>query len=126
MLDPALLAPGVSTRASRWACPSGATAEHPQLHCRAKPLDEDVDLDRLAADTVYFSGASLESLVNEAAIRARRSSPVITRATSARRWSPAVGAEREAACTPADERLIALHEAGHAVALPPAPAKCAA
>lgn len=41
-----------------------------RLHSRNKPMGEDVDLNRLAAETCSFSGASLEALLNEAAILA--------------------------------------------------------
>jgi len=40
------------------------------VHTREKPLGEDVDLDRLAAETAGYSGADLEALVREASIRA--------------------------------------------------------
>src|SRR5699024_211012 len=43
-----------------------------QVHARGKPLSAQVDIDRLAADTVSFSGAKLESMLNEAALRAAR------------------------------------------------------
>ena len=86
-----------------------------ELHREKK----DPALWRLAAETAYFSGASLENLLNEAAIfAAQREDEEITlgdvRAALIR---TTVGADRESAATAAEKRVIAVHEAGHAVAL---------
>ena len=43
-----------------------------EVHARKKPLASDVSLASLAAETALFSGAKLESLLNEAAIRAAK------------------------------------------------------
>ena len=89
-----------------------------RLHCHKKPLAEDVDLGRLAADTVRFSGASLESLVNDAAIRAaRRGSRVIGENDLHAAFVAAVaGEDRPIASEKNELAIVALHEAGHAVA----------
>lgn len=119
ILDPALTRPGRFDAHIEVGLPNRAQRlDILRLHCRAKPLSENVDLERLAADTVRFSGASLESLVNTAAIRAaRRGSSVIT-------WDDLHGAfvasvageDGRITATREELSVIALHEAGHAVA----------
>ena len=118
-LDPALTRPGRFDAKIEVGLPGRSERlDILKLHCRKKPLSEDVDLSRLAADTVRFSGASLESLVNDAAIRAaRRGSRVIEASDLHTAFVAAVaGEDRPAAATRAELSVIALHEAGHAVA----------
>lgn len=70
-LDPALIRPGRFDRKIEVPLPSRAERlEILRLHAKNKPMDERVRLEQLAAQTVQFSGASLESLLNEAAIHA--------------------------------------------------------
>lgn len=119
ILDPALTRPGRFDARIEVGLPGRAQRlDILKLHCRTKPLSKNVDLERLAADTVRFSGASLESLVNTAAIRAaRRGSPVIT-------WddlhgafiSSVAGEDGRITATGEELAIIALHEAGHAIA----------
>lgn len=120
ILDPALLRPGRFDRQIEVGLP-GRRARRSilELHSRNKPLDADVDLDRLAAETAYFSGASLENLLNEAAIlAATRSGESITmQDVRAAMIRTAVGEDRESAATEDERRIIAVHEAGHAVAM---------
>lgn len=89
-----------------------------KVHARGKPLAKDVDLEQIARRTPGFSGASLQNLLNEAAIfTARRSkteigpdevSDAIDRVT--------IGAEKKDAVMTAErKKLVAYHEAGHAV-----------
>ena len=120
MLDPALLRPGRFDRQIEVGLPGRRERRSIlELHSRNKPLGGDVDLDRLAAETAYFSGASLENLLNEAAIQAaEHEAEAITMADlRAALVRTAVGADRESAATPEEKRIIAVHEAGHAVAL---------
>ena len=89
MLDPALLRPGRFDRQIEVGLPGRRERRSIlELHSRNKPLGGDVDLDRLAAETAYFSGASLENLLNEAAIQAAgaRSRERSRWPTFARRW----------------------------------------
>lgn len=87
------------------------------VHTRKKPLDDDVDLDEMAKKTVLFSGAQLESLVNEAAIRAiRDGKEKITREHMERAYiAQTAGEERKKKMTAEEKRIIAVHEAGHAL-----------
>ena len=118
MLDPALLRPGRFDRRIEVGMPDREAREKIlRLHARGKPMDADVDLSDLAARTVLFSGASLENLLNEAAIcAARRRSERICEADLESAYLTIVaGSERSVRMSEEERRLIALHEAGHAV-----------
>jgi cell division protease FtsH len=87
-----------------------------EVHTKGKPLDEDVNLDRLAEVTASMSGATLADLVNEAAImaaRARRST--ITQADLEEGQLRAIAGPVKKNRTMSEEEreLIAYHEAGH-------------
>ena len=119
MLDPALLRPGRFDRQIEVGLPGKRERlSILELHSRNKPLGDDVCLERLAAETVYFSGASLENLLNEAAILAatRDEAAISMQDIRTALVRTIVGADRESTATRAERRTIALHEAGHAVA----------
>merc|ERR1712151_452762 len=89
-----------------------------KVHCRGKPLAPDFDLNIVAKRTTGFSGASLANLMNEAAIVAARNGKkeisydevdyAIDRQT--------VGMQKTTGMSfPARQRLVAYHEAGHAI-----------
>ena len=80
-LDPALLRPGRFDRQVTVPLPTqGDRRAILEVHCRGKPLADDVDLDVVARATPGFSGADLVNLVNEAAIfTVRADREVITR-----------------------------------------------
>ncbi len=118
MLDPALLRPGRFDRIVRVDLPDKAARLHIlKLHCRNKPLADDVDLEKIAQESFGFSGAHLESVANEAAILAlRENSPRIYQ----RHFKEAVdkvmmGEKLDR--KPSREELyrIAVHETGHAI-----------
>ncbi len=119
MLDPALLRPGRFDRQVQVDLPDKAgRLQILALHTRNKPLAADVDLEAVAADTFGFSGAHLESLVNEAAIAAHRDGAA---EVSARHLRGAIdkvilGEKLDRLPSPDEKRRIAVHEAGHAVA----------
>ncbi|MCL2500373.1 MAG: ATP-dependent metallopeptidase FtsH/Yme1/Tma family protein [Defluviitaleaceae bacterium] len=72
-LDDALLRPGRFDRRVEVGLPDiNARKQILTLHARNKPLSPDTDLVKLARDTVFFSGAMLEGLLNDAAINAAR------------------------------------------------------
>lgn len=119
MLDPALLRPGRFDRQIEVGLPNkNERLSILKLHSRNKPLDSDVRLDSIAAQTAYFSGASLENLMNEAAILAANdgSTAICMRHLQSALVRVVVGAEKESTATEAERKIIALHEAGHAVA----------
>jgi len=119
-LDPALLRPGRFDRQIEVGLP-GMEERYDilKLHSRNKPMADDVDLRKLAKDTCAFSGASLEALLNEAAIvAARRCSPEIEAADINKAFYRTVAGDDGKPASNADERCaIAVHEAGHAIVL---------
>jgi len=88
------------------------------VHCRNKPLADEVDLGEIASRTIGFSGASLQNLMNEAAIMAaRRSKDKITFSEidyAIDRLTVGL-AKTTGMNNPARQRLVAYHEAGHGV-----------
>lgn len=119
ILDPALLRPGRFDRRVVLDRPDMRGREAIlKVHSRGKPLASDVDLSVLAKSTPGFVGADLENLVNEAAIVAARKNK---KSIGMRDFEEAVervvlGPERRSRIiTEEEKRLIAYHEAGHAV-----------
>ena len=88
-----------------------------KIHTRRVPLSDDVDLERLASLTVGFSGADLENLVNEAALLTGREDKqqVNMDTLMAARDKVVLGARRENVISEEEKKVIAYHEAGHAV-----------
>lgn len=89
------------------------------LHGRGKPMADDVDWDQIAAETAYFSGASLENLLNEAAILAveRGKSAIGMSELRTALDEASVGKARESHASDRERRIIAIHESGHAIAV---------
>ena len=118
-LDPALLRPGRFDRQIEVGLPGREQRlSILKLHSRGKPLEDDVSLEDLAAQTVSFSGASLESLLNEAAISAaeRDEGGIGRRDLQQAFFRTIAGADREMIASRRERRIIAVHESGHAVA----------
>jgi len=90
------------------------------VHARGKPLTPDVDLDIIAAQTAGMVGADLENLVNEAAIlAARRNKRTIgmSEFTESIERVMAGPARRSRVLDAEDRRVVAYHEAGHAIVM---------
>jgi cell division protease FtsH len=89
------------------------------VHVKGKPLSKDVDLDLIARQTPGFVGADLENLVNEAAIlAARRNRRAITMSEmqeSIERIAMGGPERRSRLVTARERKVVAYHEAGHAV-----------
>jgi cell division protease FtsH len=119
ILDPALLRPGRFDRRVILDRPDMRGRESIlKVHVRGKPLAPDVELDVLARATPGFVGADIENLVNEAAIlAARRNKRVIGHSEFEEAIERVIaGPERKSRLISADEkRIVAYHEAGHAV-----------
>lgn len=118
VLDPALLRPGRFDRQITVGLPDvrGRQAVL-DIHLRGKPLNHDVDPSRIARLTPGFAGADLANLVNEAALFAARQE---NRQISMRHFSEALdkivlGTERPLLMDDHDRKVIAYHEAGHAL-----------
>ena len=119
VLDPALLRPG---RFDRRIMVDRADIRGRlgilRVHTRDTPLDENVDLQRVARGTPGFCGADLESLVNEAALlAARRDHTTVTMDDFEQAKDKVLmGPERKSMIIADDEkRVTAYHEAGHAL-----------
>ncbi|MBT3189274.1 MAG: ATP-dependent zinc metalloprotease FtsH [Anaerolineae bacterium] len=119
ILDPALLRPGRFDRRVMMDRPDMKGREAIlAVHVKGKPLDPDVDLSSLARGTPGFVGADLENLINEGALlAARRGKKSITQAELEEAIERVVmGPERKSRLISEEEkRIIAYHEAGHAV-----------
>ena len=119
VLDPALLRPGRFDRQVTVALPDkNAREEILKVHAKNKVLDKSITLEYLAKRTPVFSGADLENLLNEAALlTVRRNKKAITmaeidEATDRVLMGPAKVTKKY---TEKEKRLVAYHEAGHAV-----------
>jgi cell division protease FtsH len=121
ILDPALMRPGRFDRRVILDRPDMKGREAIlRVHARGKPLGPDVDLSILAKSTPGFVGADLENMVNEAAIlAARRNKKAIGESEFEEAIERVIaGPERKSRIISDDEkRIIAYHEAGHAVVM---------
>ncbi|MDR0248373.1 MAG: ATP-dependent zinc metalloprotease FtsH [Oscillospiraceae bacterium] len=119
ILDPALLRPGRFDRQVYVGIPDIRGREAIlKLHGKNKPFDETVNLNIIAKTTVGFTGADLENLLNEAALlAARRTKRVIGMAELEDAMIKVIaGPEKRSKVVPEhDKKLVAFHEAGHAV-----------
>lgn len=118
MLDPALIRPGRFDRHVKIDLPDVAEREEIiELHMKGKPFDEHVDKKILARQTSGFSGADIENTLNEAAIFAARrehdkiSKKDVTDASSKVKLGP----ERRVMQSEEEKKVLAYHEAGHAI-----------
>jgi cell division protease FtsH len=119
ILDPALLRPGRFDRRVTLDNPDiRGRKQILEVHSKGKPINDEVDLQQVARQTVGFSGAELANLVNESAIlAARRNRKDIGPAEFAESIDREIaGPERKSRVIPAREKEItAYHEAGHAL-----------
>lgn len=118
VLDPALLRPGRFDRKVVLELPQKkARKKILVVHTRKTPLSEDVDLEGVAASTVGFSGADIENLVNEAALRAARHNrdKILQEDFSSSRDKVLMGARRDDLLNESERGRTACHEAGHAL-----------
>ena len=119
VLDPALLRPGRFDRRIVVGLPDVRGRKGIlQVHTRSIPLDESVDLERLAKGTPGMSGADLENLVNEAALLGSRRdrTKVLMIDMEEAKDRIMLGPERKSmVMSEEDKQLAAVHEAGHAL-----------
>ncbi len=121
ILDPALLRPGRFDRQVVIDRPDVKGREQIlAVHTKGKPIEPDVDLAKIARGTTGFVGADIENLVNEAAIlAARRNKHTIGNAEFEEAVEKVMmGPEKKSRIiSRAERRIIAYHEAGHAVVM---------
>ncbi|MGG1313420.1 AAA family ATPase [Cohnella laeviribosi] len=118
LLDPALLRPGRFDRHIQVDLPDRTGREHIlRLHARNKPISAEVSLAKIAEETFGFSGAQLESVMNEAAIYAMRDD---SQQLGAEHFGKAIdkvlmGERMDRETTREERERVAIHELGHAI-----------
>ena len=119
ILDPAIFRPGRFDRKVGVGRPDVKGREDIlKIHCRQKPLGDDVDLHEIARTTAGFVGADLENLMNEAAIQAARDDRayIMKEDIDKSFIKVGIGTEKKSRVVPESERRItAYHESGHAI-----------
>ena len=119
ILDPALLRPGRFDRRVVLDNPDlRGRRQILDVHSKGKPLEEEADLERVARQTVGFSGADLANLVNESAIlAARRAKKMIGNSEFAEAIDRIIAgpARRSRVISEREKEMTAYHEAGHAL-----------
>ncbi len=119
VLDPALTRPGRFDRQIHVPLPDlNGRVEIFKVHSRKVKLGPDVDLEKVARGTPMFSGADMEAMINEAAIAATLASKDfveqedLEEARDKIRWGRARKSQK---IEDEERRVIAYHEAGHAI-----------
>ncbi len=118
VLDPALLRPGRFDRQVTVALPDKTGRLNIlKIHTRGKPLADDVNLDSMSKATIGFSGADLANLANEAALNAaRRAAKKIFQSDFLDAFDRIVlGIKSPPLSNQRERRIVAYHEAGHAL-----------
>ncbi len=120
ILDPALLRPGRFDRRVTVNYPDMLGREAIlKVHCRNKPLEETVDLHKIAQTTIGFTGADLANLMNESALLAAKKNKALIGMSDIEEsyMKILLGPQKKTRVrTEKDNKLCAYHEAGHAVA----------
>jgi len=118
LLDPALLRPGRFDRRVVLEMPDiEARKEIIKIHARKKPFVDEIDWDKVARRTVGFSGADLENMLNESAIKAARENKekIDMGDIEEAALKVKLGSEKRRTQTDEDKKMTAYHEAGHAI-----------
>ncbi len=119
ILDPAIMRPGRFDRKVAVGTPDiKGRREILEVHSKNKPLAEDVDLDEISKSTAGFTGADLENLMNEAAIRAAKTNRKYIKMSDIRESFLKVGVgseKRSKVVSDKEKRITAFHESGHAI-----------
>ncbi|HZI92536.1 MAG TPA: AAA family ATPase [Thermoleophilaceae bacterium] len=117
-LDPALLRPGRFDRQIFVSPPDLKGRKHIlAVHTRGKPLAADIDLEVVARQTSGLTGADLANICNEAAIFAGRAHRRVVQTTDFQAALERVvaGMQSRRVITDHEKRVVAYHEAGHAL-----------
>ncbi|MBR1629333.1 MAG: ATP-dependent zinc metalloprotease FtsH [Lachnospiraceae bacterium] len=119
ILDPAIMRPGRFDRKVFVGRPDVVGREEIlNVHAKNKRLSDDVDLKQIAQTTAGFTGADLENLLNEAAIRTAKDSRHFIEQADIRQSFVKVGIgteKRSKIISEKEKRITAYHEAGHAI-----------
>jgi cell division protease FtsH len=117
-LDPALLRPGRFDRQILIQPPDlKGRQDILRVHTRGKPLANDVDLETVARRTAGLTGAELANICNEAAIAAGRKQArqIMNEDFEFAMDRVIAGLQQRRVITPKEKRILAYHEAGHAM-----------
>ncbi len=119
ILDPAIRRPGRFDRTITVGAPDVKGREEIlKVHSKDKPLGDDVDLKQIAQNTAGFTGADLENLMNEAAIRAAGLNKAYISQEDIKESFLKIGVGKEKKSkiiSDEEKRITAYHEAGHAI-----------
>ena len=119
ILDPAILRPGRFDRKVAVGYPDVRGREEIlKVHSKGKPLGDDVNLEEVARTTAGFTGADLENLLNEAAIRAASENRKYIVAEDIKKSfiKVGIGTEKKShIISEKEKRITAYHESGHAI-----------
>lgn len=119
ILDPAILRPGRFDRQIVVGRPDVKGREDIlKVHAKNKPLGDDVDLGELARTTVGFTGADLENLLNESAIKAAKENKAFISMEDVKKSFVKVGIgteKKSRVVSDKEKKITAYHEAGHAI-----------
>lgn len=119
ILDPAILRPGRFDRKVQVGYPDVRGREEIlKVHSAGKPLGDDVNLEQIARTTAGFTGADLENLLNEAAIKAAAENRQFIVAEDIKKSfiKVGIGTEKKShIISEKEKRITAYHESGHAI-----------
>lgn len=119
ILDPAILRPGRFDRKVTVGRPDVKGREEIlKVHVKNKPLGDDVDLKNVAQTTAGYTGADLENLMNESAIRAAKENRayIVQEDINKAFIKVGIGAEKKSrVISEKEKKITAYHEAGHAI-----------
>ena len=119
ILDPAILRPGRFDRKVAVGYPDVKGREEIlKVHSKGKPLGDDVNLEEVARTTAGFTGADLENLLNEAAIRAASENRkyIVSEDIKKSFIKVGIGTEKKShIISEKEKRITAYHESGHAI-----------
>lgn len=119
VLDPAILRPGRFDRRVVLELPDyKGRFDILNVHAQNKPLNKDVNLDAVARRTIGFSGADLENTLNEAALIAAKAKKkeIFSADIEEAATKVTIGPAKKRAKSEKQKRIVAYHEAGHALA----------
>ncbi|WP_162146854.1 ATP-dependent zinc metalloprotease FtsH [Acholeplasma granularum] len=119
VLDPALLRPGRFDRQITMQVPDQKSREEIlKVHARSKKLDPSIKFSEIAMRIPGFTGADIENLLNEAALLAARENRTVISLQDIDEAADRVTmgpAKKSRKYTPNEKKMVAYHEAGHAV-----------
>ena len=118
VLDPAILRPGRFDRTIILDLPDVEERKQIlELHSKNKPISKDVDFEKVAKRTIGFSGADLESVLNEASIIAakKNQTEILNVDIEEAATKVVMGPEKKRVRSDNEREIVSYHESGHAL-----------